>query len=125
MPEGLYLQLMNSLKIDFDKPAQQTRIIVLNRSIPRIISMNKYELLQQVIVNSKTWVDREEILMKINRMMYHELKKFSVSRNLPVAKENPRWVSQQEILSRSNIDMGVMRSNFSSPGVIVLPIPTD
>ena len=125
IPEGLYLQLMNSLKIDFDKPPTQTRIIVLNRSIPRIISMNKYDLLQQVIVNSKTWTDREEVLMKINRMTYHELKEFSVSRNLPVSKENPRWVRQQVIMSRNNVNMGEMRSNLTSPGVVVFPTPTE
>jgi hypothetical protein len=87
--------------------------------------MSKYELLQQIIVNSKTWVDREEILVKINRMYYHELKEFSVSRNLPVSKENPRWVRQQQIMARNNVDMHVMRSNFSSPGVAVFPTPTE
>ena len=120
IPEGFYLQLMNSIKIDFESE-QVTKVIVLNRSIPRIVAMSKYELLQQIIKNSSLWTDREEILLKINRLTYHELKELTTSRNLPVMKENPRWVLQQSIIRNSGYNMAELRSTMFSPNIVNIP----
>ena len=105
IPEGLYLELMNSLKKDF---YGEQIIFVVNKSIPSKIVMSRDDLIQQIIKNSTNWVDREEILLKITKkrgMLYHQLKELCVERHLPIMKDNPRWVKQEEIAIQTRDEM--------------------
>ncbi len=116
LPEGLYLELMNKLKIDFEN--KKTCIVVVNKSIAKTVLSSKKELVESVITRSLNWEDRENVLIKINRMCYWELKDFCISRQVPIMKTNPRWVKQQEIIQRSGIDRSFFSAN--SPAVINL-----
>jgi hypothetical protein len=121
IPEGLYIDLMNRLKIDFEsEKTKETKVIVINRLLPSRISMTKYELLQQIIKNSVDWADREEILASLPRIAYFKLKELSIVRGLPVMKENPRWVAQRDTLAR-NRELRDMMSR-ASPTPFVLNI---
>jgi hypothetical protein len=109
IPEGLYLQLMNTLKLDFDEnqnknTTEVTKLVVVDKRIPRYTHMSKRELLQNIVEKSKDWPDRETVLVGILKMSWWELKKFCISRgNLPIMKENPRWTRQNDILSSEQI----------------------
>ena len=116
LPEGLYLELMNKLKIDFEN--KKTCIIVINKSIAKTVLSSKKELVENVITRSLNWEDRENVLIKINRMSYWELKEFCITRQIPIMKINPRWARQQEIIQRSGVDRSFFTAN--SPAVINL-----
>jgi len=107
---------MNKLKIDFEN--KKTCVVVLNKSIAKTVLSSKKELVESVITRSLNWEDRENVLIKINRMSYWELKDFCISRQVPIMKTNPRWVKQQEIIQRSGIDRSFFSAN--SPAVINL-----
>ena len=116
LPEGLYLELMNKLKIDFEN--KKTCVVVVNKSIAKTVLSSKKELVESVITRSLNWEDRENVLIKINRMCYWELKDFCISRQVPIMKINPRWVKQQEIIKNSGVDRSFFTGN--SPAVINL-----
>jgi hypothetical protein len=124
MPEGLYLELMNNLKKDFDNvetaPPPVRQIIIINKNIPRIIAMRKDELLEQVIKNSHNWIDRDNFLVQITNRRYSwwMLRELCVKNNLPIMKENPKWIEQEEIMNRNAGFRHEMRR--ASPGVINL-----
>ena len=117
VPEGLYVELMNKLKIDFENKSKNV-VIVINKSIAKTVVSSKKELIENVIKKSINWEDRENVLIKINRMSYYDLKEFCITRQVPIMKINPRWARQQQIIEKSNID----RSLFSglSPAAINL-----
>jgi len=97
IPEGLYLELMNKLKIDFDQKQQsegnKTKVVILNRSIPCTIARSKQELIVDIVKKSVDWVDREEILLKVSnkRVMFCEIKDICLEHGLCTRKQNPRW----------------------------------
>ena len=118
LPEGLYLELMNKLKLDFEN--KKTCVVVVNKSIAKTVLSSKKELVETVITRSLNWEDRENVLIKINRMSYWELKDFCITRQVPIMKINPRWVKQQEIIQRSGVDRSFFTGHCISPAVINL-----
>jgi len=123
IPEGLYIELMNRLKIDFDSKndsKRETKVIIINRILPSRISMNKYELLQQIIKNSTDWADREEILASLPKITYVNLKELSIVRGLPVMKESPRWLAQQETIARNKELRDMLSNAWGNPFLLNL-----
>ena len=39
IPEGLYIELMNKLKIDFESTKKEKSVLIINKSISKVISM--------------------------------------------------------------------------------------
>ena len=125
IPEGLYVDLMNKLKIDFVNSEQErpkTVVIILSKSLPRRVLMSKQELVQQIIKASVDWEDREEILCFITkkRIMYSELQELCSARTLPIMKVNPRWAEQHAILSRNAGARELFNQTGLSPNVLVI-----
>ena len=118
MPEGLYIELMNKLKIDFNEIKPKREVIVIHKSVAKTIAMTKIELQQSIIKNSAEWLDREEILLNLPTRMYHyiALKDLCHRRGLPVMKLNPRWVANEALIAQSNVSREELRHSFSSPG---------
>jgi hypothetical protein len=99
MPEGLYIELMNKLKIDFKDGEKKTTVITVTRGLPKHIQMTKNEMIQQVIKASVEWEDRENILIYITqkRLFIGDLKQLCTTRKLPIMKLNPKWLKQEEM----------------------------
>ena len=114
IPEGLYLELMNKLKLDFDNPTVKTKYVVVDRRIPRTVAMNKSELIDSLIINSKNLINREEHLLKIHKMHYYALKSLCIENRIPTMKRNPRWTTQQELLDEQTENF---RNSVSGGGV--------
>ena len=100
MPEGLYIELMNKLKIDFSDNKEKNTIVVL-KSIPKHVQMTKQEMIQQIVKESVGWEDREAILMYITqkRLCISDLKNICMTRKLATMKINRKWVEQEEMLA--------------------------
>ena len=104
MPEGLYLRLMDALKIDFDSDSKNitTKAIVINKSIPQYIQMTKVAMIQSIIVFTKNEDSdvREELLLKITsgRIFINDIKDLCTLYRLPTTCLNPRWVRQEEMI---------------------------
>jgi len=109
IPEGLYVALMNKLKIDFDesKIVKQTNVIIVNQPLPKKIVLNKADMIEQIIKASINWPDREELLLKIYKMSFKSLKKLCIDNSLPIMKSNP-YFEQQRIFRDEN---GVINAN--------------
>jgi hypothetical protein len=120
IPEGLYLELMNKLKKDFDNNKKTVNFIIINKSIAKLVACTKIELRENIIKASIHWEDREEVLIKIIKMCYHELRKFCKLRDVQTLKINPRWQSQETLIQNSGIDRALLRDRDFSPGVINL-----
>lgn len=121
MPEGLYLELMNRLKLDFDNDQTKSKVVIINKNLPSTIQISKQEMIQNIIKNSKDWEEREEVLLKISakRVFINIIKDICISRGLPTMKLNPRWVEQQTILEQYSPElMNLMRR--SSPTVMFI-----
>ncbi len=117
MPEGLYLELMNKLKIDFNEVNKPKReVVVIHKSIAKTIVMTKIELQQSIIKNSVDWLYREEILLNLPTNNYVALKDLCRRRKLPVMKLNPKWIANEALISQSNINREELRRNFGGPG---------
>jgi hypothetical protein len=93
VPEGLYIDLMNSLKKDFETATKKPGrlIVIINRTIPSRILMTKKELLQSIVNGSRAWPDREAILLKIVTWSYGQLRALCRERNINDMKTNPKW----------------------------------
>ena len=103
MPEGLYLDLMNQLKLDFDN--NKVKVIVIPTTLPKHIVISKREMIQNIIRDSINWADREEILLKITgRCMYSEIKDICLLKGLPTMKINPRWRQLEYTLNRDQLN---------------------
>ena len=100
MPEGLYLELMNKLKIDFDKAPEPTKVVIITKSLPKKVLMTKTELVQNIIRESIKWPNREDVLNKIVKMCYWELRQFCKMYKLTTMKPNPQWKQQQECVAK-------------------------
>ena len=122
IPEGLYIELMNKLKIDFDNVKTEKSILVINKSVAKHVLSSKRELIEKVITCSIAWEDREDALIRINRMSYWELKEYCVSRGLGIMKVNPRWAEQERLIQRSGMDRELLRSRSFSPGIVTINI---
>ena len=120
IPEGLYIELMNKLKIDFDKSKTEKSVLIINKSVAKHVLYSKKELIEKIITCSVAWEDREDALIKINRMSYWELKEYCISRSLGIMKVNPRWIEQERLTQMSGIDRQLLRSRMFSPGIVHL-----
>jgi hypothetical protein len=113
IPEGLYLELMNKLKIDFDQKQQsegnKTKVVILNRSIPCTIARSKQELIVDIVKKSVDWVDREEILLKVSnkRVMFCEVKDWCPYENVLLNSTTHivdfMWINNCRIVVRSKL----------------------
>ena len=106
IPEGLYIDLMNKLKIDFEtkeEKSEKQTLIVVRPSLPSRIQLTKEAMIKNIIIASINWENREEILLKITkkRLFIDDLKKICDEKGLPTMGVNPRWVEQQRILSEN------------------------
>ena len=100
IPEGLYLELMNKLKIDFDQAqSNNTKILIINKSVPKVIARSKHELIIEIVQKSSEWNDCEEVLLKISnkRVMFSEVKKICITHGIKITKQNPRWTNQNNL----------------------------
>jgi len=120
IPEGLYIDLMNKLKTDFDQIKNKVTIIVINRSIAKTVLASKKELVEAIIKTSVNWPERENVLININRMSYYQLKEFCISRSTPIMKLNPRWSEQDSIIQKHDLTREMFRGPDASPNVINL-----
>jgi hypothetical protein len=102
MPEGLYIELMNKLKIDFGDNEKKMTIITVSKGLPKYIQMSKQEMIQQIIKESVEWEDRQDILLHVTqkRLIMSDLKELCITRKLPTMKLNPKWVKQEELFNR-------------------------
>ncbi len=122
MPEGLYIDLMKALKIDFEDHQKEKvdKVLIITNSLPRTISMTKKELILSIIAKSVEWEDRQEVLLSLMSLHYHELKELCMTRRIATMKLNTRWVNQQNLINSQNIDLQWLRNN-TSPGIVRLP----
>ena len=116
IPEGLYIELMNKLKIDFESTKKEKSVLIINKSISKNVVSSKKELIESIIKCSVDWEDREEVLIKINRMCYSVLKDYCISRGVPVMKVNPRWIEQERLMENQGTQVDFFRRN--SPSII-------
>ena len=104
LPEGLYLDLMNKLKLDFEttKEQQSPTLVILNKSLPSKIQVRRAVLINTIVKESIDWLDREEILAKITseHVRPEYISKICKEHNIPTTCENPRWIRQQEDLKK-------------------------
>jgi hypothetical protein len=100
MPECVYLELMNKLKTDFEEKEKSPTILVLKKSLPSMILKSKAELLHDIIRHTVTWQNREDVLLKIVKMCYWELREFCKKHKLPRMRENPQWKEQSETVKK-------------------------
>ena len=118
IPEGLYIELMNKLKIDFDQKQQsegnKTKVVVLNRSIPCSIARSKQELIVEIVQKSIDWTDREEILLKVSnkRIMFSEVKNIAITHHISTIKQNPRWRQQSDLYNSLRNVRGFVELNI-------------
>jgi hypothetical protein len=104
IPEQLYIELMNKLKIDFEKREKtenKTNILVINRCVPQTVPVKKHELIQAIVVASVNWEDREDILKEITQriILMSRVVEICKEHNIPTRKQNPRWEHQRELLN--------------------------
>ena len=118
IPEGLYIELMNKLKIDFDQKQLsegiKTKVVVLNRSIPSSIVRSKQELIIEIVQKSVDWVDREEVLLKISnkRIMFSEIQSIAKRHSIDTKKQNPRWRQQSNLYNSLRNVNGIVHLNL-------------
>lgn len=99
MPEGLYIELMNKLKIDFEtkEPETKIKIIVINKKLPKMILCSKEKLLKDIIKYTINFENREEILLNIIGKPYQTIRNICNIYEIPLMCLNPRWVAQEEV----------------------------
>jgi len=102
LPEGLYIELMNKLKIDFDKKEteQQVSVVVIDRNIPVNIANKKKDLIDLLIKKSETFENRTQFIQDLMRKSYYEIKALCNVHNIDTFKENPKWKRQSEAVTR-------------------------
>ena len=122
MPEALYIDLMKALKIDFEDHQKEKvdKVLIITNSLPRTISMTKKELILSIIAKSVDWEDRQEVLLSLMSLHYHELKELCITRRIATMKLNARWVHQQNLINSQNVDLQWLRTNAST-GIVRLP----
>ena len=89
LQEGLYLELMNKLKIDFENGPTK---IVYVYPIKRFVPMNKSDMLQMIIDETIGYPDRENILKRIIIMTVSQLTRFCHTNGWGVTKRNPKFI---------------------------------
>ena len=102
IPEGLYIELMNRLKLDFEKKKETVKhvAIIINKGIPKFIQMAKKDMIQSIVKASVNSKNREEILLKlVSRVSMDEVKNICMDHQLSTMVINPRWTRQQELIA--------------------------
>jgi hypothetical protein len=77
IPEGIYLELMNKLKIDFDNPPPKK---------VKPVPYKKSELLIIIGQKSITWTNRDIVLSQIAKLNMTQLKSWCKRNNIPITK---------------------------------------
>jgi hypothetical protein len=110
LPEGLYIQLMNKLKIDFDKKETEEpklTIVVIDRNIPAYIAIKKKDLIDSLIKKSETFENRTHFIQDLMRKDYTTIKALCKVHQIDTQKENPKWKRQSEAVR-------VLRNNHTA-----------
>ena len=89
LPEGLYLALMNKLKIDYDNGVVK---IVYRYPIKQYVQMNKSDMLQMIIDETIGYPDRDNILKRIVIMTAIQLRRYCRTNSWEVTKKNPKFI---------------------------------
>jgi hypothetical protein len=95
LPEGLYLELMNKLKIDYDNPVApvvQTVVKTVYLSISKWVPKNRADFLQMIIDKTVDYPNRDEILKRTVTMQVYQLRRYCQTNSWDVTKLNPKWV---------------------------------
>ena len=77
IPEGIYLELMNKLKLDFDNPSQKK---------VKPIPYKKNELLMVIGQQSVNWTNRDSVLSQLATFDMTRLKSWCERNNISVNK---------------------------------------
>jgi len=89
LPEGLYLALMNKLKIDYDNGPVK---IVYAYPIKRYVPMNKADIFQMIIDKTIGYPDRENILKRVVVMTAMQLRRYCRTNSWELIKKNPKFI---------------------------------
>jgi hypothetical protein len=106
LPEGLYIELMNKLKIDFDKKEieqPKLSVIVIDRNIPSYIAIKKKVLIDLLITKSETFEHRTQFIQELMRKDYRAIKLLCKIHNIDTQKENPNWKRQSAAVTKLKI----------------------
>ena len=102
IPEGLYIELMNKLKIDFDKKETEQpklSVIVIDYHIPQCIAIKKKDLIDSLIKKSETFENRTEFIQELMRKDYYSIKALCKVHKIDTQKENPKWKRQSDAVT--------------------------
>ena len=126
MPEGLYIELMNRLKLDFEKKEETTVkhvAIIINKSIPKFIQMKKTDMIKSIVKASVDTKNREKVLLKlVSRTSMDEVKNLCIEHQLPTMTINTRWVRQQELIA-NHPTLNLNTPSFRSIAPNILHVP--
>jgi len=89
LPEGLYIELMNKLKIDFDNGPTK---IVYAYPIKRYIKMNKADILHMILDKITDYPDKDEIIKHIMVANVAALTRYCNVKHWGTTKKNPKFI---------------------------------
>ena len=105
IPEGLYLDLMNKLKLDFDDkaklidPSNVPEVVVINRNINKMIVMSRAEMVAKLISKCFTFEDGYGFTFN-----YPHISQQRIAYTFPQDRERfiinlnkPRWYTMDDI----------------------------
>ena len=125
MPEGLYIELMNKLKLDFEKKEETTEVksvaVVINRSIAKYVQMKKSVMIQSIVKASIDSPDREELLLKLTteRLLLSDVKDLCFKYKLSTMCINPRWTRQQLLMTQyPSLNLHNTRLRTAAPEIL-------
>ena len=78
LPDGIYLELMNKLKLDFDNPPQHK---------VKMVPYKKNELLMLIGQKSVNWSNRDLILAQVAKYNMVNLKNWCNTNGVPIERE--------------------------------------
>jgi len=83
IPNGLYVDLMNKLKLDFETAPK--------KKVPHYLPMNKTDILLAIGQHSINWANRDVVLAQVAKKDLRHLKSFCKSNGIDTKKVNPEW----------------------------------
>ena len=104
IPEGIYIELMNRLKLDFEKKESEPElsVVVIDRNIPETIAVCKNQLIDSLIKKSETFENRTDMpnrtqfIQDLMRADYKSIKLLCKTHRIPLRKQNPDWKRQSD-----------------------------
>ena len=107
MPEQIYIELMNKLKLDFEKKAldKELSVVVIDRNIPETVVICKKILIDELIKKSETFEnridmpDRTQFIIDLLKKDFAEIRGLCKKHRIPISKQNPNWKRQEEAIT--------------------------